>query len=310
MPTRSFSKWGLRITMTCAAMVIIVYIASCHVAPYSVIKPHRLSQVEIALLIPQPNPGQFGLVPDTLDIPVNDSLSLRGWFFHALSDSVQGTIMVLHGIASCKEAMLPVADKLCRNRFNVVLFDLRAHGESDGDYCTYGYYEKRDMVVVIDSILSKYPHSTPLAMYGNSLGSAIALQTMAIEPRISCAVVESPFATLREIVSDYLTRLIKIRWRSFSDAALDEAGVIANFSVDDVAPETSALSIQVPVLVVHGTLDRHVSIEYGRRVFRNLQSQSKELFEIPDGDHYNLTTVGGEAYGEKFLSFFQKFCRR
>ncbi|MBX7151679.1 lysophospholipase [bacterium] len=302
-------KWILRLLAIGVIIASLLYVAACHIAPYSIIKPHRLSRSEIEQMFSQRYPDQFGLTFDTLSIPVNDTITLKGWFLHSITDSNKGTVFVLHGIASCKEAMLPLASKFCRNNYNVVLFDLRTHGESGGEYCTYGYWEKRDVVIVIDSIQSKYPQAAPFAMFGNSLGAAITIQTLAIEPRLTCAVVESPFATLREVTSDYLTRIIKIRWRSFSNAALNEAGSIAKFPVDEVQPEIAAFSIRQPVLVVHGTKDKHISIEYGKRVYHNLQSPYKEFYEISEGDHYNLMTAGGIEYENKIMSFFDHYCK-
>jgi hypothetical protein len=301
------SKWALVFSIS---MSIVFYFAACHVAPYAVLQPHRLSRAEIAEMFSYRVPKDYGLQSEPLEVAVDDSTRLSGWFLHTDADTAKGTIIVLHGIASCKEAMLPLAAKLCRNHFNVVLFDLRAHGESGGRYCTYGYREKFDVVVLIDTLLARYPSAGPLALFGNSLGAAVALQTMAVEPRISCAVVESPFATLREIASDYLAQYILIRWRRLSDSALDEAGRIARFPVDSVRPEESARAIARPVLLAHGTQDRNVSVSYGRRVFDNLQSPFKELYEIPDGDHYNLAAAGGAAYERTMLSFLDRHCRK
>ena len=36
-------------------------------------------------------------------------------------------------------------DRFQRRGVDVVAFDSRAHGESDGEMCTYGYWEKRDL---------------------------------------------------------------------------------------------------------------------------------------------------------------------
>jgi hypothetical protein len=36
--------------------------------------------------------------------------------------------------------------------FDVVAYDSRAHGESDGDACTYGFFEKQDLRRVLDTV--------------------------------------------------------------------------------------------------------------------------------------------------------------
>jgi fermentation-respiration switch protein FrsA (DUF1100 family) len=58
--------------------------------------------------------------------------------------------------------------------------------------------------------------------------------------------------------------------------------------------------------VVHGVADKHVSVEYGKRIFRNLASPDKEWYPIQDGDHYNLSRVGGEKYRKKVIEFLKR----
>jgi pimeloyl-ACP methyl ester carboxylesterase len=54
--------------------------------------------------------------------------------------------------------------------FDVLAYDSRAHGESGGNACTYGYYEKRDLSRAIDLIGLR-----PVVALGISLGAAVAL---------------------------------------------------------------------------------------------------------------------------------------
>jgi pimeloyl-ACP methyl ester carboxylesterase len=81
-------------------------------------------------------------------------------------------------VADSRAGVSGVVERFGPKGFDVVAFDSRAHGESDGDACTYGFYEKRDLVQLIDSL-----PAGPVVLIGVSLGAAVALQTAAIEPR-------------------------------------------------------------------------------------------------------------------------------
>jgi len=287
---------------------VALYVAVEHVLPYSPIKPHRITHSEIVNAVHgEPVPETLGLRSERFDITVEDSIALKGWFIHADSSRPMGTVAVLHGIASCKEAMLPMARALARAGFNCILFDSRAHGESGGEFCTFGYYEKRDLSCYIDSTLARFEKvAGPIAVIGGSLGAAVALQAMETDPRIRCGVVESPFATLREVVYDYMKRLSGVPVRQVSDRALTRAGEIAHFPVDSVRPEESALHVVQPVMVVHGLLDKHISPDYGKRVFQNLRSPEKEWIPVSQGTHFNLASMGGEAYKRQIIDFLRK----
>jgi uncharacterized protein len=288
-----------------------IYIATEYYLPYSPIRPYRITRDEIARVYAQcATPAGFDLKYKTLDIIVEDTLQLKGWFIFARTDSVQGTIVLLHGIGSCKEAWLPIADTLARNGFNSVLFDLRAHGESGGMNCTFGYYEKYDVSAVINETQKRIGDVGPYAVFGHSLGASIAVQAMAVDSRIVCGIAQSPFATLREILHDYWRQMSGISLTCIPDAAIKNTELIAHFTVDSVRPENDARFILHPMMIIHGVLDKKISIEYGKRVYNNLQSPEKEWYPIEKGDHDYLSEIGGKEYYEKIIPFFHNNIHR
>jgi pimeloyl-ACP methyl ester carboxylesterase len=97
---------------------------------------------------------------------------------------------------------------------------------------------------------------------------------------------------------------VPVRW--VSDAALTRSGEIARFPVDSVRPEESARHITRPVMVVHGLLDKHISPEYGKRIYQNLGSLDKEWVPVPQGSHFNLASIGGEAYKRQIMDFLRR----
>src|SRR4029079_12296849 len=68
-------------------------------------------------------------------------VTLRGWRFRA-SGPRRGTVIYLHGSADNRTSGLFVAQRFTPRGYDVVVYDSRAHGESGGEACTYGYYEK------------------------------------------------------------------------------------------------------------------------------------------------------------------------
>ncbi len=284
--------------------------ATEHILSYSPIRPSRCSAEEISnynggLL----TPSAVGLEWMDFNVVVEDSIQLRGWLVHAKSKPVQGTIFLLHGIASCKPTMIPITRRLASQGFNCVLYDSRANGESGGINCTFGYFEKRDLSAYIDSARVRFPDSEPYAVFGNSLGAAVAVQAMAEDKRIVCGVVESPFANLRDIIHDYFARMFVLRINAIPDRALLYTERIAHFAVDSVQPVLSAKRITQPTMVIHGLEDKHIAAPYGKLVFDNLSSKEKVWLPIPNGDHYNLQKVGGEEYLQRIVRFFKQHLR-
>jgi uncharacterized protein len=276
-----------------------------NVFPYSPIRPHRLTPAEIGKLYPGvDNPGSVGLKYMDFDVDVEKGIILKGWFVFSHLKPARGTIVLLHGIASCRYAMIPMAKALARSGFNSILYDSRANGESGGVNCTFGYFEKIDLRIVLDAVQERFSGAAPFGVYGNSLGAAVAVQALAIEKRLRCGVVESCFATLRGVIHDYSRRMILLPINSIPDAALRRTERIASLRIDDVKPEASARFIVQPIMVIHGLKDAHIKAAYGRRVFDNIASPVKLWVPIPTGTHYNLAEIGGTPYLRSIVDFF------
>jgi uncharacterized protein len=297
----------LTVVLAVAAVVGVNY-AIENVLPYSPIRPHRVTRDEMALYTPHLlSPSDIPARWEDCDITVEDSIRLKGWFIHSTRQPARGTILILHGIASTRIAMLADARICVGNGFNCILYDSRANGESGGLNCTFGYYEKHDVSGYIDSALARYPDSAPFGILGDSFGAAVTIQAMAIDPRLVCGVAESPFASLREVVHDYFRQMFLVPLNAIPDAALRNSERIARFAVDSVCPACDARRVVQPTMIVHGEADNKIAADYGRQVFDNLASPNKELYLIKNAGHNDLAAVGGSEYRDRIVQFFLKY---
>ena len=250
-------------------------------------------------------PSGLGLRGEKFAVETEPEIRLAGWFVRA-QGAAKGTVVLLHGHNSCKEAMLPLAKLLSASGFNSLAYDSRGCGESGGQYATYGYYEKRDCSCCVDELLRRYGAEVgTVSIFGNSYGGAVAVQTMAEDRRFHCGIVESTFATLPEVVRVYEKNITGVRLDALCDTALARAGTIARFAPGEVKPEAAARLIRCPVMVVHGNVDTDVSIQFGERVFQNLSAPDCRWYPIKGAGHGNLWEKGGGAYRQAVLDFLE-----
>jgi len=274
------------------------YILAIHVLPYAIIQPQKIN---LAI-----TPQSLGLQGENLTVVTKDSISLKGYYIHPKVQKTKGIMILIHGIGGCKEHFLNLAKNLESQGIASVVFDGRAHGESGGKYCTYGFYEKQDISVIVDLIKMENP-SLPIGIWGNSLGGAIAIQALEIDKRIAFGVIESTFTELDQIVYDYQKQITKgIGLRFMSDAALQEAGNIANFNPDEVKPIISVTKIEQPLFIAHGNADENINYTYGKLLYENLASAEKEFVLVEGAGHFNVGEKGGEAYANKLMGFIHK----
>jgi uncharacterized protein len=276
-----------------------------HILPYSIIKPLRCSESVNKIIYRELEENQ--IFYEKFDVLTKDSVNLKAIYINSLTSESGNTIILLHGIGACKVQGANRAILLAKHSYNVVLFDLRSHGESGGQYCTYGYYEKEDLTTLIDDVLKRYGSNQKIAVWGSSLGGAVAIQAMALDKRIKAGIIESTFANMRGIVHDYAWNLMYIPFDFISDKAIYYAERIAKFKADEVNPEESAKLIEQPVLMIHGVDDKRISIRYGMCIFKNLKSEHKEWYPVKGAGHLNVPIIGGKIYENKVLDFFDKY---
>ena len=204
-----------------------------------------------------------------------DDIALRGWLCGTPLAS-RGTLIVLHGVADTRHSMASIVERYLARGFDVIAYDSRAHGESAGETCTYGFFEKRDLRKMIDA----YGHG-PIVLLGTSLGAAVALQEAAGDPRVAVVVAAESFSDLRTVAEE---RAPKFFTRAVISRAFELAEREGAFQVDAVSPRLAAATIHVPVLLIHGAADVETPPEHSRRIYEALKGP-KRLLLVPGVGH-------------------------
>ncbi|MDX2021148.1 MAG: alpha/beta hydrolase [Deltaproteobacteria bacterium] len=219
-------------------------------------------------------------------------VKLRAWWFRAEGER-RGTVIYLHGVADNRGSSISIADRFVPQGFDVLAYDSRAHGESTGDACTYGFYEKRDLMHVLNKVDAR-----PIIVIGTSLGAAVAIQAAADDDRIDLVVAVATFSDLRTVANE---RAPFFASKANIDEALRIAEQRGSFKVNEVSPVLAAGKVGVPVLVIHGEKDHETPPVHSRRVHAALRSP-KRLIVVPNAGHNDCLTSEVWIEIEKWLA--------
>jgi alpha-beta hydrolase superfamily lysophospholipase len=237
-----------------------------------------------------------------------DGIKLSAYLSYSKLDSAKGTIILLHGIRANKEHFIALSSKLAKHGYNSIALDLRAHGRSEGTHCTFGVKERNDIVALITMLENKEDIYDNIGIWGQSLGAAIALQTMEVDKRIQFGIIESTFSDFTNITNDYFNYHIGFSIPLFTNYLVYRAGKIADFDPNEAKPIKSCEHIEQPILMVHGTKDQRINIQYGKANYSMLKSPDKEFIEIENANHLNVWEKGGNEYFNKVISFIDNKC--
>lgn len=236
-------------------------------------------------------------------IPSRESgITLAGWYVERTPSAP--VVLVTHGFPQCKcdsNVLLP-AGMLYRNGFNVLLIDLRNHGESDAPtrHASYGSREYLDVLGAWEW-LQREKRFAPqrIGLLGVSMGASTTLIALGQEPRASGAWLDSPFADLSELVGD---QLVQENLPAF--LALGSI-LIGRVTGNDLLAHSPQEGIRNDngrsLLFVQGTADRKVE-----------PHQHRELMALAQQLHANATewVVDGAAHVESALTEPVEYERR
>ena len=282
--------------ITVSALVFVI-------GPIMVLNPRRRTEEFYKMRGLPTSPSHLRLPYEYFHFLASDGYSLlAAWFIPAKKP--KATVIYLHGVGDNKMSGLLLAKVLHDSNFNVLLYDSRAHGESGGGYCTYGYHEKHDVQIAMYEVQKKFPGGK-IGIFGTSMGAAIALQAASIEPRIAAVAAEASFATLRQITVDYQKRLMRLPWHFLRNIAMKRSEAIAHFKHREVSPIDAVKSIHVPVLFIHGKNDTFIKHKYSEEMY-DAANDPKELWLLEDASHTDVHEVGKHAYEQTIVSFFTR----
>ncbi len=226
--------------------------------------------------------GAPSLRHESLQVTTTDGIALDGWLFRPAGQP-RGLVVLLHGKDANRQRFVGAARRFVEQGFAVVAYDQRAHGASTGEFVTYGANEVNDARLIIDTALKRVGRTLPVALIGESLGAAVALQTAAVEPRVRFVVAGAPFADLETIVRDQAPFLSD----ELRAEAVRVAQRAARFTVADISPEKAASRIAVPTMLLHGAEDTFVPMRHSLRILSELRAP-RRFVRLEGVDHLGV----------------------
>lgn len=232
------------------------------------------------MFFPSPYPVGDWSRTDAVDVRFRtaDGVTLHGWLFRA-ANAAAPLVVWCHGNAGNVSDRGEVAARLARHGLNVLVFDWRGYGKSEGVPSEAKLYD--DALAAYD-FASRELHPTSISMYGESLGGPYAAY-VAAHRKVRCVVIENSLPSLREL-GNTLYRPLPLGW-------------FAPFAMTTTKWLNDA---NVPVLVMHGKRDEVIPFPLGQRLYDGLRVPRKELLvsqhaghgEIPFADpRYDDTVV-------------------
>jgi pimeloyl-ACP methyl ester carboxylesterase len=227
-----------------------------------------------------------------------DGLTIHGWFIPGKMIEWTGwpmigtmapssrTLIICHGLGANRCNFLhyvPVGDELgC----NVLMFDFRGHGDSDGNTITFGYKERLDVLAAIDYLRTQRPEQAQqIYGLGISMGSSALIHGASeAQPPLDGVIVDSAFASAVELTDNVLEDFPAVLRPVISEAGVPVASLHAGCDLKAVRPIDRVNQLRAPLLLIHAHDDQLIPVEHSRRL-RDQALQPRELLITNTGGH-------------------------
>ncbi len=239
----------------------------------------------------------------------SDGLLLKGWWFP--TKDADRAVVVVHGRAANRinSSFQPqkIAQFFLANRYSVLLFDLRAHGESEGLRYTLGQDEPRDILAAIDFAQQRAAVARRrVAVVAESMGGGSAIMTVDADPTIGPVVTDSAYADVGVVLSEVLTSYTGLpSW--FNPGIVLDARLFMGIDVTRIKPaDVVRAHPERAWLFVQCDNDHTVFPHHGTDLKNASANPDTELWMVHGCEHVRAFTTQTVEWERRVLAFLDR----
>lgn len=265
---------------------------------------------------------------------LDEQTRLSGWFFPAKGNPLS-TVVIVHDNGSNRLQFdldsPPLFDYLVNRGLNVLAFDLRYSGQSDGNMSTYGYSEWEDVLAAIQ-YARQFASTEDVILYGFGSGVSAALMAWEEIPVSGTDPDDIP-SKLKLLTYDrsYIRAVIldtpAISPDDYIQADTRESGAAGRYLLQHTVPYAVRLSaghsktanlvtivsqMQLPVMIAWSDNDAHIKSESTQAFIQErvrLYPAATQIYEAKSDQYLGSWLNDQTAYIENLERFITRYIR-
>ncbi len=232
-----------------------------------------------------------------------DNFKLQGLLFKR--PNAIGNMLVCHGYKSCKEFMYGFVHLF--PQYNVLVFDFRASGQSDGTYISLGYHEFKDVVAAASFLKKETSRELPFVILAQSMGGAAALRAASQYPNLADAfIIDSSFSDLRSMFLRGYSLRVGLPYYPFFPVIQATFHYFADCNVDDVNSLKAVEKIAQPILFIHSCDDNFITPDQSIQLYAQAKNSKSRVWIGPRCRHGWLHSYHPELYHAQVAQFLEE----
>jgi fermentation-respiration switch protein FrsA (DUF1100 family) len=230
------------------------------------------------------SPADIGLPFDEITLRTPDGLKLSAWYIPA--ENAKGFLIFCHGNAGNISHRLDSIRIFHQLGLNVLIFDYRGYGRSEGEPTEKGTY--LDAEAAYDFLVNTQGAApSRIIIFGRSLGSAVAAE-LAVRRSAGALIIESGFTSVPDLGKKLFPHMPVRLISRFHYATIEKVGRQG-----------------LPKLFIHSPDDEIIPYAQGRKLFE-VAAGPKEFLAIRGG-HNEGFLISGDIYRSGLRRFISEY---
>lgn len=243
-----------------------------------------------------------GATARKVSLRAGDGTALNAWWLVPERHN-ERAVMVCHGVADSAYGALGFAPLFLTNGYAVLVPESRGHGESLG-FVTYGVLEADDTVQWLRWIKNKQINN--VFGFGESLGGAILIQSLAHGADFRAIVAESSYSSFETVADERVARVVSAPLAFI----LVREGILYTslryrVNLFNARPDLAIAHAHVPVLLIHGLADNETSPAQSM-LLAKVNPQITKLWLVPGAKHTGAYATAPDAFEQRVLQWFEQ----
>jgi uncharacterized protein len=214
--------------------------------------------------LPADHEFRFNMPVEEVFLPAPEGVIAHALYFKV--EEPRGAALYFHGNAGDLSGWGHVAEPFISRGHSVLMPDYRGYGKSIGPLSEQALHD--DARLALGHLQKDFPDDQ-IVIYGRSIGSGIAVPLAAGLP-LKALILETPYTSLVDVA--------KVHY------PIIPAGLLLRFRFNSAR---SIENVICPIHIIHGTADRVIPYELGRRLAERASTRVS-FHSVPNGGHNDL----------------------
>lgn len=192
---------------------------------------------------------------------------------------------------------------------NVLLVDHQAHGNSEGNYITYGYQEHLDLLKWIHYLIEQYGQDIDIYLHGISMGAATVCMVAGspdLPKQVKGVISDCAYASAKEqlcrTMSAFHTPFVKTTYYVLAK----ELEAKMHAKLDETNPIEYIKNCKIPITFIHGMEDTFVYTNDALRLFDACGCEDKNIILVKKAGHAQSYWFEKDTYQQAILEILHK----